>query len=60
MFGRRTCVVLLLLAAYAAPIAHAKPAPTDVVAQIDRLVRAHFYAPALLVERGWEQAVRDA
>jgi carboxyl-terminal processing protease len=38
----------------------ARAAPPDVVGQIDRLVRAGFYAPAQLAARGWDDAVREA
>lgn len=52
-----------LLALGVASMVHAEPPParaTDVLDQIDRLVRTRFYDPALLPRRGWDQAVRDA
>jgi carboxyl-terminal processing protease len=60
MIGRRSWFAVVLGWAIAA---HADPppaAPTDVLAQIDRIVRARFYDPALLPRRGWDQAVREA
>lgn len=36
------------------------PRDIDVLAQIDRLVRAKFYAPAALAERRWDENVRAA
>jgi carboxyl-terminal processing protease len=38
----------------------APAAPPDIVAQIDALVRSRFYAPAVLPQRGWDAAVREA
>lgn len=60
MIGR---VLLVVAALGAAGPAHADRAPagrTDIIGQIDRLVRTRFYAPALLAQRGWDDAVREA
>jgi len=60
MFGRWICLAAALIAATAA---RADPPPAhraDVLDQIDGLVRTRFYAPAVLAQRGWDQAVRDA
>lgn len=56
--------LVLATAAHADPVP-ARPAavldqPAAVLDQIDRLVRTQFYAPALLPQRGWDQAVRQA
>jgi len=67
MLARCWIAFALVLASGLAPpllgprIARADPAgDADVLAQIDRLVRAKFYAPALLVERHWDDNVRAA
>jgi carboxyl-terminal processing protease len=57
MIGLRIVLALVL----ATTVAGAEPAkPRDVVDQIDELVRTQFYAPGVLVQRGWDQAVREA
>ncbi len=54
--------IYLALVLSLATVAHADPMPSpqvDVLEQIDGLVRARFYDPALLPRRGWDQAVRE-
>jgi carboxyl-terminal processing protease len=63
--GARLIVLFVVLLGVLLGAAPATAAPTRgkhaaVVDQIDRLVRANFYAPAVLAKRGWSQAVRDA
>jgi carboxyl-terminal processing protease len=60
MIHRGISVFVVLLCSIRA---HADPAPArqpDIVVQIDALVRTRFYAPALLPQRGWDAAVREA
>jgi len=54
MIGVRIALALLLTTTIAAA------EPAAVIDQIDRLVRAQFYAPAVLGQRGWDAAVREA
>lgn len=62
MFARRTALASGLACAIATATAQAAPprSAVQIVDEIDRLVRARFYAPELLGSRGWDQAVRDA
>jgi carboxyl-terminal processing protease len=65
MIGRRIAALAWasVIAIAAIPPAWARPAgarPRDVLDQLDGLVRTQFYAPAVLAERGWDQAVREA
>jgi len=55
--------IALALALVLATAAHGDPVPAkpaEILEQIDRLVRTRFYAPELLPQRGWDQAVGEA
>jgi carboxyl-terminal processing protease len=54
-------LALALTLALGARVARADtPRDADVLAQIDRLVRARFYSPDVLTERRWDDSVRTA